>query len=98
MKVSLYIDDEIWRKFRRSVLRRNGELRKLSSEVQELIEESSEEDSLRKGFTQMMVDVKPISSSDIVPVKPSILTSSAATIRTMRDRRHHNGSDKNLPR
>ena len=55
MKVSLYLQDEIWKKFKRGILRRTGELRSLSSEVQELIEENS----LRKGFAKMKVDAKP---------------------------------------
>ncbi|MDA4130583.1 MAG: hypothetical protein OK457_07410 [Thaumarchaeota archaeon] len=96
MKVSLYLRDEVWRKFKRYVLRRTGELRNISSEVQELIEENSADDSLRRGFEKMKVDVKPISFSDVVPVRPSIPTSSGATIRKMRDRRF--GSNKDLPR
>jgi len=95
MKVSLYLQDEVWRKFKRDVLRRTGELRSLSSEVQKLIEENSAEDSLRKGFEKIKVIVKPISSSDVVPVKPSIRTSSGETIRKMRDRRF---GSKDLPR
>lgn len=95
MKVSLYLQDDVWRKFKTGVLRRTGELRKLSSEVQELIEENSPEDSLRKGFEKMKVDVKPISSSDVVAVKPSVRTSSGAVIRKMRDRRF---GSKDLPR
>jgi hypothetical protein len=94
MKVSLYLQDEVWRKFKKAVLRRTGELRSLSSEVQELIEENSAEDSLRKGFEKMNLDVKPISSSHVVPVKPLIRTSSGAIIRKMRDRRF----GKNLSR
>lgn len=87
MKVSLYLQDEVWKKFKRDVLRRTGELRSLSSEVQGLIEENSAEDSLRKGFERMNVDLKPISSSDVVIIKPSVRTSSAATLRKMRNRR-----------
>lgn len=96
MKVTLYLQDEIWKKFKRGVLRKTGELRRLSSEVQELIEDSSEEDSLRKGFERLGMEIKPISSSQVVAIKPSVPTSSSATIRKMRDARHY-GSNKNLP-
>jgi hypothetical protein len=88
MKVSLYLEDEVWKKFKRNVLRKTGELRSLSSEVQELIRDNSEEDSLRKGFEKIMkTDLKPISSSQVIPIKPSVRTSSAKTIRKMRYRR-----------
>jgi hypothetical protein len=96
MKVSLYLEDEVWKKFKRDVLRRTGEPRSLSAEVQELIQNASIEDSIRKGFGQMKVDVKPISSSKITQVKPSVSTSSAATLRKMRERRLVN-STKDLP-
>ncbi len=85
MKVSLYLQDETWRKFKRDVLRKTGQLRTLSSEVQELIEDNSTEDSLRKGFEKMKIEIKPVSSSEVNPVRPSTRTSSAATIRRMRD-------------
>ena len=55
------------------------------SEVQELIEDNSTEDSLRKGFEKMKIEIKPVSSSEVNPVRPSTRTSSAATIRRMRD-------------
>ena len=86
MKVSLYFKDETWIKFKRTVLRRTGDLN-LSSEVQTLLEENDVESLLRTGFGQMKIDTKPISSSKITPVKPSIATSSASTIRKMREGR-----------
>ena len=86
MKVSLYIDDDVWKRFRRRVLLERGELKGLSSEVQELIVESSVEELLGKGFDQLGVDVKPLSSSKVVSVKPTVETSSAMVIRKMRDR------------
>ena len=87
MKISLYLKDETWSKFKRNVLRRTGDLRSLSAEVQSLIEDNTIEDSLRKGFEQMGIDIKPMSFSEIVPVKPSVPTSSASMIRKMRDGR-----------
>jgi len=98
MKVSLYLDDELWKKFKRNVLRKTGDLRSLSSEVQTLIMENSDEDSLRKGFEKIGIEVKPISSSQVVPVRPTVRTSSASTIRKMRERRHFGSGKKNLSR
>jgi hypothetical protein len=97
MKVSVYVEDEVWKKFKRNVLRKTGELRSLSSEVQELIRDNSGEDSLRKGFEKIMkTDLKPISSSQVNPVEASVRTSSATAIRKMRDR--HIVSEKDLSR
>lgn len=87
MKVSLYLNDDLWKKFRMDVLRKTGDLRSLSSEVQTLIRESSHEDSMRKGFEKLKVDLKPVSSSQVIPVVPAVRTTSALTIRKMRDRR-----------
>ena len=87
MKVSLYFQDETWNRFKKTVLRRTGALRSLSSEVQELLEESLVEDTLRLGFERMKIQARPISSSQIVPVRPSVNTSSGAMLRKMRERR-----------
>src|SRR5690348_1743653 len=93
MKVSLYLQDEVWRKFKRDVLRRTGELRNLSSEVQELIKENSAKHSLRRGFEKMKVNVKPIISSDVVPVRTSTPTSSVTMVRKMMDGRFSSNND-----
>lgn len=98
MRVSLYIDDdELWWKFKKNVLRKTGDLRSPSSEVQSLMQESSDEDFLRKGFGKLGVDVKPINSSQVVQVRPSVRTSSTVMVMEMRVRRYFR-SRKNLPR
>lgn len=79
MKVSLYLDDELWKKFKRNVLRKTGDLRTPSSEVQSLIRENSNENSLKKGFEKMGNDAKPINSSQVVPVSHAVQASSAST-------------------
>jgi hypothetical protein len=88
MKVSLYVGDEIWDKFRRTVLRRTGDPKTLSSEVQNLIKDSLVEDTVVAGFEKMKVEFKPLSSMQIAPVKPSFATSAEASLREMRGRRH----------
>lgn len=87
MKVSLYFQDETWRKFKKRVLQRTGESRNLSSEVQALLKDSVLEDSLRLGFEQMHVSTTPISSSQVTAMKPRVPTSSSATLKKMRERR-----------
>jgi len=88
MKVSVYVDDEVWDKFRRAVVRRSGDPRTLSSEVQNLIQDSLVEDSVVTGFEKMKIASKPLSSMQIVVVKPSVVTSAETTLREMRGRRH----------
>lgn len=87
MKVSLYIDDELWKKFKRNVLRKTGDLRTFSSEVQALIRDTSDEDSLRNGFEKMGVSTRPITYSQVAMIRPSVRTSSASMLRKMRKHR-----------
>jgi hypothetical protein len=87
MKVSLYFEDDLWGKFKKNVLRRTGDSRALSSEVQNLLRESLMEDVVKTGFENIGIEVKPVSSNQVVAVKPSVLTSSSATVRKMRESR-----------
>jgi hypothetical protein len=88
MKVSLYVRDETWDKFRRAVLRRTGDPRALSSEVQSLIQDSLVEETLIAGFEKMRISARPVISTQIVAVEPSIPTSAEDTLREMRGKRH----------
>lgn len=88
MKVSLYVGDEVWDKFRRAVLRRTGDPRALSAEVQGLIQDSLLESMVVGGFEKMKVSPKPLSSMQVVAVRPSTATSAETTLREMRGRRH----------
>ena len=88
MKVSVYVGDEVWDKFRRAVVRRSGDPRTLSSEVQNLIQDSLVEDSVVAGFEKMKIASKPLSSMQIVVVKPSVATSAETTLGEMRGKRH----------
>jgi hypothetical protein len=87
MKVSLYFQDELWSKFKRNVLRRTGDSKALSSEVQSLLRDSLIEESIRAGFESMQIEIKPMSSNQIVAIKPSISTSSGVTLKNMRQSR-----------
>ncbi|MDG6979461.1 MAG: hypothetical protein JRN58_10325 [Nitrososphaerota archaeon] len=88
MKVSLYVKDEVWEKFRRAVLRRRGDARSLSSEVQKLIEDAMVEDALAAGFRKIEVVPMPLSSFQVVAVKPSGETSAEDVLGEMRGGRH----------
>lgn len=85
--MSLYFGDELWDKFKRAALRRTGDSRALSSEVQSLIQDSLVEDLVVAGFERMKIASKPVSSTRIVVVEPSVATSSETTLREMRGRR-----------
>lgn len=88
MKVSLYLRDELWEKFKRGILRRTGEIRTLSSEVQSLIQDSLVEDAVLSGFERMRIECKPLNFMRVVAVKPSAATSSGAALKEMRESRH----------
>jgi hypothetical protein len=88
MKVSLYLGDDVWKKFKRNLLRRTGDSRSLSSEVQSIIQDSLVEDSVVAGFERMKIAARPLNSMQIVAVKPSVATSAGTTLREMRGERH----------
>jgi hypothetical protein len=88
VKVSLHLGDEVWEKFKRNVLRRTGDSRSLSSEVQGIIQDSLVEDLVVAGFERMKIASRPLNSMQIVAVKPSVVTSSGTTLREMRGKRH----------
>lgn len=80
----MYFEDDLWGKFKKNVLRRTGDSRALSSEVQNLLRESLIENVVKIGFENIGIEVKPVSSNQIVPVKPFVSTSSSATLKKMR--------------
>jgi hypothetical protein len=88
MKVSLYLGDDVWKKFKRNLLRRTGDSRSLSSEVQSIIQDSLVEDSVVAGFERMKIAARPLNSMQIVAVEPSVATSAGTTLREMRGERH----------
>ena len=52
-KVSLYIDEKLWTKFKEIVLRKHGTLRKLSSEVESLLRASLIDEEIGHVFKRM---------------------------------------------
>ncbi len=88
MKVSLYIDDELWKRFREVVLRTRGTSRALSDQVAELIEDALTQEVVARGL--IMIDKSPskiLSAAEIKPISPKVKTSSEKIIRKMRDAR-----------
>lgn len=88
MKVSLYVDDDLWRRFREAVLRARGTSRALSDQVAELIEDALTQEAVARGFSLIgKSPTKILSAADIKPVSPRAKTSSGKAIREMRDGR-----------
>ena len=87
-KVSIYIDDELWQKFKKMVVQRTGDTRSLSKEVQSLIEETIVEKALLGTFKKLGLNLEKLPSfgdvKAVVTVKP---TSSGRMVREMRDER-----------
>jgi len=94
MKVSFYIRDRLRERFRKTVSRRTGDSKAISSEVQSLIQDSLMEDAVVAGFEKMKIEPKPLSSMQVVAIKPSVATSAETTLGEMRGRRH----SKAIPR
>jgi len=88
-KVSLYIDEELWNKFKEVVLRKHGTLRKLSSEVESLLRASLIDEEIGHVFKRMGLDVRiPRSSEEIKKNRPKLRgPSSEILIRELRGRR-----------
>jgi len=87
-KVSIYIDYELWQKFKKMVVRRSGDTRSLSKEVQSLIEETIVEKALLDTFKKLGLNLEKLPPfgdvKAVVTVKP---TSSGRKVREMRDGR-----------
>jgi hypothetical protein len=87
-KVSLYIDEELWARFKEFVLRKHGTLRKLSCEVENLLQTSLVDEKVRQAFEKMSVDVRTlISPEEIKRERPKLRgPPSENLIREMREK------------
>ena len=87
-KVSIYIDGELWRRFKKMIVQRTGDTRSLSKEVQSLIQETIVEKALLDGFNRLDLNLEKLPSfGDITPVVPTKPTSAGRMVREMRDER-----------
>jgi len=70
-KVSVYINEEVWAKFRDGVFRRYGSLRKLSSEVETVLRSTLMEDIIVSQFEKLGVRTDgAISSQELKKRRP----------------------------
>jgi hypothetical protein len=88
-KVSLYINEEVWAKFREEVFRKHGSLRKLSSEVEALLSSTLVEDKVAFEFKKLGIKTEgAISSRELKERRPLLKgPSSEKIVREMRGRR-----------
>lgn len=63
-KVSLYVDEKLWIRFKEAVLKKHGTLRKLSSEVESLLRFSLVEEEVQSAFERLGVRLESVISSD----------------------------------
>jgi rRNA-processing protein FCF1 len=72
-KVSIYVNDSVWIKFKEKVFQKHGNLRKLSSEVEKLLQDAVVETAVISEFEKLGVKVKgTISSQDIKAKRPAL--------------------------
>ncbi len=88
-KVTLYVDDEIWSKFRKAVFRKYGSLRKLSDEVEALLGSSLVEDKVTLEFEKLGIKAEgTISSREVKERRPTLRgPPSEELVKKMRQRR-----------
>ena len=88
-KVSLYLDEGVWAKFKESVFRRQGTLRKLSDEVEKLLRDSLIDESIESIFEKMGIKMKTfVSPKQVKNTRPKLIgPPSEILIREMRGKR-----------
>ena len=59
-KVSLYVDEKLWARFKEAVLRKHGTLRKLSSEVESLLRTSLIDEEIGRAFEKIGIDIRAL--------------------------------------
>lgn len=88
-KVSLYLNEELWIRFKEAVLKKHGTLRKLSDEVENLLRASMIDEEIEKAFKNMGISVKTVFSPEEVKRNRPQLRGppSEVLIKKMRGRR-----------
>lgn len=72
-KVSVYIDDSVWAKFKEQVFQKHGNLRKISSEVELLLRDAIVEDTLTSTLENLGIKAKgTISSQQVKAARPQL--------------------------
>lgn len=88
-KVSVYVDDGVWRAFKEAVFKKYGNRRSINKEVNNLLRAQLVEEQVISGFVKIGVKVNgSISSREIQENRPKLKgPSSAEIIREMRSNR-----------
>ncbi|HEX9197664.1 MAG TPA: hypothetical protein VF906_07710 [Candidatus Bathyarchaeia archaeon] len=85
-KVTVYVDDQVWSRFRSSVFQRHGSLKVLSKEVEESLKSTLVEEDVLPYLARLKASVSPKTCT-----RPEQRGSPAeAQIRRMRRRRFEN--------
>lgn len=88
-KVSLYIDEEVWSKFRERVFSKYGNLRKLSSEVETVLRSTLVQDRVSSAFQKLGFQTEgTVSSRQVKENRPMLRgPPSEEIVREMRGKR-----------
>ncbi|MBS7646174.1 hypothetical protein KEJ44_09125 [Candidatus Bathyarchaeota archaeon] len=63
-KVSLYLDEQLWTRFKEAVLMRHGTLRKLSSEGENLLQTLISDENIENAFKKMNINMRVVFSPE----------------------------------
>jgi len=82
-KVTVYVDDQVWSRFRASVFQRHGTLNVLSKEVEESLRSTLVEEDVLPYLAKLKASLRP--KTHVRPLKKG--PTAEAQIRRMRRRR-----------
>jgi hypothetical protein len=88
-KVSIYVDDAVWKSFKAQVFQKHGNMRKISSEVEEILRAEIVQNQVVSEFKKMGVKAKGTASSqEIKALRPKLRgPASEEIVKEMRQRR-----------
>jgi len=86
VKTSVYVDEKVWSDFKRAVLERGGDVRALSSEVEELLRDALVSEIVVEGLKGLLSGEVRL-GLDVKPVKPCVETSAGRVVRELRESR-----------
>ncbi len=88
-KISIYLDDEVWAKFREQVFKKYGNLRRLSSEVENVLRSTLIDELVVHEFEKMGAKApEMVWAQEVGEKRPTLKgPSSEALVREMREKR-----------
>ena len=85
VKTTIMIDEELWRRFRESVVRKYESSRKLSENVEEAVKSFDAEGTLSQLLVSLGHEPEGYpSSSEVISNRPKVAMSASRTIKEMR--------------